>query len=211
MKTLLIGAMAAVGLALAGQAQATTYTLTDDHCTGTCGGLSSYGTIDVTGTTTLDIVVNLASNVSFNANGAGLDTISWDLVGNPNISVSLPALWGVNGAQSAGSHHEDGFGDWDYVVNLAMGSPTTSHVEFFVTGAGANAGNTLTLDHNFIDNQNIYFTADVLGSNGKTGLIGATLGGGVPEPAAWAMMLLGFGGIGALLRNRRRHALAAVA
>ncbi len=29
---------------------------------------------------------------------------------------------------------------------------------------------------------------------------------GVPEPAAWALMLLGFGGIGATLRSRRRQA-----
>ena len=28
-------------------------------------------------------------------------------------------------------------------------------------------------------------------------------GGGVPEPSAWAMMLLGFGGLGALMRRRR--------
>ena len=34
--------------------------------------------------------------------------------------------------------------------------------------------------------------------------VGALAGGGVPEPASWAMMLLGFGGIGALIRNRRR-------
>ncbi|HEX7947292.1 MAG TPA: PEPxxWA-CTERM sorting domain-containing protein, partial [Phenylobacterium sp.] len=27
--------------------------------------------------------------------------------------------------------------------------------------------------------------------------------GGVPEPATWAMMILGFGGIGAVLRRRR--------
>ena len=27
--------------------------------------------------------------------------------------------------------------------------------------------------------------------------------GGVPEPAAWAMMLLGFGGVGATVRARR--------
>ncbi|HEY0438073.1 MAG TPA: PEPxxWA-CTERM sorting domain-containing protein, partial [Phenylobacterium sp.] len=32
--------------------------------------------------------------------------------------------------------------------------------------------------------------------------------GGAPEPAAWAMMLLGFGGLGAALRARRAAALA---
>lgn len=33
-------------------------------------------------------------------------------------------------------------------------------------------------------------------------------GGGVPEPAAWALMLLGFGGIGGALRSRRRAVAA---
>lgn len=32
------------------------------------------------------------------------------------------------------------------------------------------------------------------------------LGGGVPEPATWALMLLGFGGLGAALRRSRRQA-----
>jgi hypothetical protein len=36
---------------------------------------------------------------------------------------------------------------------------------------------------------------------------GTTRGGGVPEPATWTMMLIGFGGLGAVLR-RRRAALA---
>jgi hypothetical protein len=31
---------------------------------------------------------------------------------------------------------------------------------------------------------------------------------GVPEPATWALMLLGFGGLGAVLRSRRREAVA---
>ncbi len=34
---------------------------------------------------------------------------------------------------------------------------------------------------------------------------------GVPEPASWALMILGFGGIGAALRRRRRWALPASA
>ncbi|HLZ73855.1 PEPxxWA-CTERM sorting domain-containing protein [Phenylobacterium sp.] len=32
--------------------------------------------------------------------------------------------------------------------------------------------------------------------------------GGVPEPAAWALMIVGFGGVGAVLRSRRRAAPA---
>ena len=32
--------------------------------------------------------------------------------------------------------------------------------------------------------------------------------GGVPEPATWAMMLTGFGGLGAVMRSRRRRATA---
>ena len=35
--------------------------------------------------------------------------------------------------------------------------------------------------------------------------------GGVPEPATWAMMLTGFGGLGALMRRRRALSVAATA
>ena len=42
------------------------------------------------------------------------------------------------------------------------------------------------------------------------GSLTTEISGGVPEPATWAMMLAGFGGLGAVLRGRRtRAALAA--
>ena len=42
--------------------------------------------------------------------------------------------------------------------------------------------------------------------SGEATLVGAT----VPEPATWAVMMLGLGGIGAALRARRQRAAAAV-
>jgi hypothetical protein len=48
------------------------------------------------------------------------------------------------------------------------------------------------------------WTADSVGTFGSDSGNG---GGAIPEPATWAMMIMGFGGVGALMR-RRRHELA---
>ena len=40
---------------------------------------------------------------------------------------------------------------------------------------------------------------------------GGSVPGGVPEPATWAMMLVGFGGLGAVVRRRRASAAIATA
>ena len=55
----------------------------------------------------------------------------------------------------------------------------------------------------------------VSGSSGPAGSFGGTVNfspvtAGVPEPASWALMIIGFGSAGALLR-RRRHAMLAAA
>jgi hypothetical protein len=54
------------------------------------------------------------------------------------------------------------------------------------------------------------------GTGYATGLISdngqqSQITGGVPEPAVWAMMLMGFGAIGGAMRSARRRAAAALA
>ena len=64
---------------------------------------------------------------------------------------------------------------------------------------------TITIDQTFYDNLGL--TADNFALVVEPGLPGAD-SGGVPEPAAWALMLGGFGAVGALLRRRRTLRLA---
>ena len=201
----------AAALATAGASHAVTYTLNVDGCSSGCG-YTNYGTVEVTGqgTDTLTFDIELASNVVF-FNQAGQPDEAFSLIGDPPITISgLPSTFGTKGSQDAGTHHESAFGDFDYAVDW-LGPPTNNgslgvqSLIFTVTGPSA-----LTLDSNLVGGQNIFFTVDVAAKVGdviNTGNIGATLTGGIPEPATWAMMILGMGGIGATLR-RRRSALA---
>jgi hypothetical protein len=100
----------------------------------------------------------------------------------------------------------DGF----FVFRASLGSITLP------SNSGASDSDLMTLDKSLFAGS--YIVAFInqgdagIGATANSGAILETGGtvtthGGVPEPAAWAMMLVGFGGLGALLR-RRRSALA---
>lgn len=82
---------------------------------------------------------------------------------------------------------------------------------FYLFDAGSSGLNTFTFARPGLSNARLFLTdsAPIVPSlcsslNCSSSVFGSAA---VPEPAAWALMILGFGGVGAMLR-RRRTALA---
>ena len=104
-----------------------------------------------------------------------------------------------------------GFGSlFTYDVGpIGPGHPIDAGVTFPFTDSD---GSTFLTDITGADPTNI---VDIYTSAGISGepavLANATIiSGGVPEPASWALMLVGFAGLGATLRGSRRKAVIAV-
>lgn len=114
---------------------------------------------------------------------AGLSSISF-YMGSPDTYNTVKFsgddgfVWTLNGAAIwAGVVPPNGDQSTGLRINYDFGDNVVRKVEFF------SAGNSFEFDS----------------------IAGRLAGGGaVPEPSTWAMMILGFGAIGALLRHRRR-------
>jgi hypothetical protein len=78
-----------------------------------------------------------------------------------------------------------------------VAAPGHNHIE-----RGAYKGTAPPLDYGNPDTLTITYLDSFTPPTGFTGAL-------LPEPATWAMMLLGFGGLGTVLRRQRRGALAA--
>jgi hypothetical protein len=87
---------------------------------------------------------------------------------------------------------------FDIVDLYTLEAPSGSYSFYFQPGAFTSTGASMAFP-----------IGGPLGPNGELPPSGATLNAVVPEPATWAMMIMGFGAIGATLRNRRRHLAAA--
>jgi hypothetical protein len=74
----------------------------------------------------------------------------------------------------------------DLVLNNAGGNVVAPNSYYGFLSSSANIG-SFTLTDGYV-----------------AAIGGLSLNGGVPEPATWAMMLIGLGGLGAMMRSRRR-------
>jgi hypothetical protein len=203
--------------------------------TGTCpGGIC--GTVSVTGDTTssLTVSVDLANGVLFHANHTGSSGTGpffyFDLTGGSGVTFTNVGDNGSIGGNNysfntpaSGSFvpNPGNFpGPYDYQVTCTNNtSGKVCDDPFHFTINGGSALNPLSLDSpsgggSFANNQ-VAFVADLSVSGtcdtactAGTGDVGSTLAPAVPEPTTWAMMLLGFCGVGFMAYRRRNTGLA---
>ncbi len=196
-KMVLVGlALSASVLATTANAAVITYTFTGDFA-GTVDNnpfsapavFTAVGDTDTLSTSGLTRFVNLSS---VSAVSAGV-----------TYTLSTTTQFYLNGGNYAG---------------LFFGSAGNGGGGFSGTGpglAGYNAvSNLATTPLNAYFTGPVSFQTDrgaVTLSNFSNGTFGAVVAGAVPEPTTWAMMLIGFGMIGAAVRYRRRNTKIAYA
>jgi PEP-CTERM motif len=217
-----------------------TYDLTlDGMSTGTCAGsvcATSLATITVVGdtTTSIRVTVDLTSGVSFHANhsgSSGTGNFFFDDITDTGGTLSFSAI-GTNGTgysygtPTSGSFAETGNFPGPYntespCTNSTAGKICGSPYTFTVNANGgtlaflspAGAGDFPTYDIPFVADLSIAAgTAGLCtGDAACTGLVGAALSSTpVPEPSTWAMMLLGFAGLGYAGYRKTKNARTAL-
>jgi hypothetical protein len=206
------------GLTVLASASANASVFTMDIACIACG-TGPYGTVtatDVAGGLQIDI--ELASTITFHQNQNGNQhAIAFDLVGNPTISLVNPLPSGFSlvstGAGSiAAPPFTNGAGNsnFEYAINYTGNSGLVNSLVFELSGLTTASLQSQTYNCNVIcvGTKNIFFALDLSnidGSSTFTGNVAATSTPAVPEPSTWAMMILGFFGVGFLAYRRKNQ------
>jgi hypothetical protein len=211
----------AVALGVMGAASAThaVTSLTFDFDVTGAGFTGSVGTMTVTKTASgLDFKGVLDSGYEFRNNPNGQPALMFNL---PTADTDMPetGLTGpfkqLTGVSPYGGAGLSTLGTWNNAIACPKGKGGGACQPGYHDGVNPTtigfsiAGITLAdLVPDTAFGKKVYFSTDVVDSHGNTGYVGATLNGAVPEPATWAMMLVGFGGLGAALRSRRKQVVS---
>jgi hypothetical protein len=199
-------------IAFAGPSQASIqdYTLAvSDPAAGLLAG--PYGTVEVN-----DAGGKLLITETLNANFAfrdASDTNHWSMTFNLDKTGTIGGITPVGFDVIAGPQTNTPFGSFAYVIDCETATCKAGYsaannvtLQFTVT----DAANDLTIGDitaNLYNSQKIYFATDIADVNGATGSVGATqnppLTNSIPEPSTWAMMILGFFGIGFMAYRRK--------
>jgi hypothetical protein len=223
MKVRILAAVAALALGTAistGAAQAATYLLD----TSDAFGAGSFGEVTVTGTSTdlhFDVqlfgayqIVDTGSHFSFSGNLTGLASgFTLNLPSSEYYTTGHPATSQPDFTLTTGTaaNANSPFSGFNFALNCnscgnGASAPFGNHLIFDILGTGLSVQPASSYN-----NQPVFFASDVTDANGNTGAVGGGPfgGGGVPEPASWAMMIMGIFTVGGVMRQRRAQALTA--
>ncbi len=111
-------------------------------------------------------------------------------------------------ADTFGSNYDTGLGLLYKGASPIVGTDVIG-TNLSILASNDDANNTLQSQINYTLANTGWYALTVGGFGGSTGtyvlnLEGATAIGGIPEPATWAMLILGFGVIGGAVRRRQR-------
>jgi hypothetical protein len=217
LKLLAATAAGALTLALAGSASAlTTYTL-DLGNAAISGYPAPYGSVAI------NLLNSTTATVSFTAANTGgyYYFFTGAQAADVNVNATSWTLSGLteNGAgtlSDGGGNQVDGHGYFNQTTDLTDGfTDRSTAISFTLTNTGGTwASDSVVLIGNNLGHTvgahiGVCTNAACTGDFAATGFATTGGGGGVPEPATWAMMILGFGGIGALMRRRRTQLASA--
>lgn len=186
-----------------------TYNLVLDNCSSGCGA-SNYGTITITGDTTSESTIGLTVDVKITQgqlhSSNGLNTLVFDPLGT-GLKVAISSDTPNFKDLGSGSYHEDGFGNFTWAIQSTASNggsgfagaelkftitDTSGLITFGTTSSSTGPNGSANCPSSGCTSIAVPFAADV--TNDGTGAIGAVAA--VPEPSTWAMMILGFFGLG---------------
>jgi hypothetical protein len=196
----------------AAQASTSTFSFTQNSCTGGCGTDDPFATVTLadegSGSTAYVLVAETLNtgeefvktgageSLQFNINFTGLITLTSLQI--TNLTSGFTA--GNTGGTAAGI---GSFSDYVYCSNCTGGNPgqpTSLSFDLSSTGGGITTASFVT------DSAGYYFASDVLGNNGKTGNVADDTLGAVsatPEPATFGLIGSSLAGFGLLRRKRK--------
>ncbi|WP_404709946.1 PEPxxWA-CTERM sorting domain-containing protein [Sphingomonas sp. MMS24-J13] len=136
--------------------------------------------------------------------GDAIATVDWGISSAADYAISGTA----NVTEGVGGQNGYGYSVHDYSASIAPLSLSAGTYYFALQNATTTAGNNAYWDINngpSIAYENMLGnTANYLFPGTNSAAFTLQSGGAVPEPASWAMMIGGFGMVGATLRRRQR-------
>lgn len=214
MRVFAVVALAALGFFFTQSASASvvdiTYTFNQDGCSGGCGvSPANYGTVHITGDTTTESTLGLTVDVNlspgqFHSNPNDLSFV-FDVTGT-GLAVSISPTTSAFTNLGAGSYTEPGFGIFNWAIDSTAsnqhGGLGGQELKFTLT----DTSGLITFGSTHSSYGDVTFVADyAAGANGPTGHVGATLTPSVPEISTWAMLVLGFAGLGLIAYRSKKN------